>query len=153
MSARSRKSVAPPPWLWLAGLSGEWFPVPRAWCVGGGLIILMSSRMSWNPTSSRRTAILWIFEIHVSTAGICIGTPYKQTFGTTGRLLYGRISPRRKMSDEERPPAPPMRLTSGKDSLSPASKPLPSTPVDDKKKKTTSFRFFMNKGDEDKKCM
>lgn len=53
------------------------------------------------------------------------------------------------MSDEERPPAPPMRLTSTKDSsMSPASKPLPSAPVDEKKKKAATFRFF--KGDE--KC-
>lgn len=51
------------------------------------------------------------------------------------------------MSDEERPPAPPMRLTSTKDSsMSPASKPLPSAPVDEKKKKAATFRFF--KGDE-----
>lgn len=55
------------------------------------------------------------------------------------------------MSDEERPPAPPMRLTSTKDSsMSPASKPLPSAPVDEKKKKAATFRFF--KGDEDRKC-
>lgn len=58
------------------------------------------------------------------------------------------------MSDEERPPAPPMRLTSTKDSsMSPTSKPLPSAPVDEKKKKAATFRFFQNKGDEDRKCM
>lgn len=51
------------------------------------------------------------------------------------------------MSDEERPPAPPLRVTSTKDS-SPASKPLPSAPVDEKKKKASTFKFFQNKGDE-----
>lgn len=57
------------------------------------------------------------------------------------------------MSDEERPPAPPMRLTSTKDSsMSPASKPLPSAPVDEKKKKAATFGFFKTKGDEDRKC-
>ncbi|KAJ7391091.1 Serine/threonine-protein kinase PAK 3 [Desmophyllum pertusum] len=56
------------------------------------------------------------------------------------------------MSDEERPPAPPMRHTSTKDSsMSPASKPLPSAPVDEKKKKAAAFNFFKNKGDEDRK--
>ena len=54
------------------------------------------------------------------------------------------------MSDEERPPARPLRVTSAKDS-SPASKPLPSAPVDEKKKKASTFKFFQNKGDE--KCM
>ena len=57
------------------------------------------------------------------------------------------------MSDEERPPAPPMRHTSTKDSsMSPASKPLPSAPVDEKKKKAAALRFFQTKGTEDKKC-
>lgn len=56
------------------------------------------------------------------------------------------------MSDEERPPAPPIRLTSTKDSsMSPASKPLPSAPVDEKKKKPAKFGFFTNKGDEERK--
>ena len=55
------------------------------------------------------------------------------------------------MSDEERPPAPPLRVTSAKDS-SPASKPLPSAPVDEKKKKKASTsKFLQYKGDE--KCM
>ena len=59
------------------------------------------------------------------------------------------------MSDEERPPVPPIRQISTKESssMSPASKPLPSAPVDEKKKKAATFRFFTNKGDEDKKCM
>lgn len=55
------------------------------------------------------------------------------------------------MAEEERPPAPPIRLTSTKE-ISPASRPLPSAPVDEKKKKTAAFRFFQGKGDEDKKC-
>ena len=38
-------------------------------------------------------------------------------------------------------------VTSTKDS-SPASKPLPSAPVDEKKKKAPTFKFFQNKGDE-----
>ena len=49
------------------------------------------------------------------------------------------------MADEERPPAPPIRVASTKDSVSPASKPLPSAP---EKKKTKAFTFFQNKGDE-----
>lgn len=58
------------------------------------------------------------------------------------------------MADEGRPPAPPMRSTSHKDVMSPASsKPLPSTPSEgEKKKKKTTFTFFPNKGDDDKKC-
>lgn len=58
------------------------------------------------------------------------------------------------MGDEERPPAPPMRSTSNKDTVSPASsKPLPSTPNEgEKKKKKATFTLFANKGDEDKKC-
>ena len=56
------------------------------------------------------------------------------------------------MADEERPPAPPMRSTSHKDSPA-SSKPLPSTPNEgEKKKKKTAFTFFPSKGDDDKKC-
>ncbi|XP_028401259.1 serine/threonine-protein kinase PAK 3-like isoform X2 [Dendronephthya gigantea] len=58
---------------------------------------------------------------------------------------------------DEAPPAPPMRSTSHKDALSPASsKPLPSTPSEGenlslKKKKKATFTFFPNKGDDEKK--
>ena len=51
------------------------------------------------------------------------------------------------MADEERPPAPPLRLTSNKDAISPGSRPLPSAPIEEKKKKTATFRLFPNKGE------
>ncbi|XP_031553792.1 serine/threonine-protein kinase PAK 3-like isoform X2 [Actinia tenebrosa] len=55
------------------------------------------------------------------------------------------------MADEERPPAPPLRLTSNKDAISPGSRPLPSAPIEEKKKKTATFRLFPNKGEYNKK--
>lgn len=50
------------------------------------------------------------------------------------------------MADDERPPAPPIRLTSKADP-SPASRPLPSAPIEEKKKKTATFRLFPTKGE------
>lgn len=50
------------------------------------------------------------------------------------------------MADDERPPAPPIRLTSKAES-SPASRPLPSAPIEEKKKKTATFRLFPTKGE------
>ncbi|KXJ23143.1 serine/threonine-protein kinase PAK 3 isoform X2 [Exaiptasia diaphana] len=54
------------------------------------------------------------------------------------------------MADDERPPAPPIRLTSKAES-SPASRPLPSAPIEEKKKKTATFRLFPTKGEYNKK--
>ncbi|EDO33667.1 predicted protein [Nematostella vectensis] len=55
------------------------------------------------------------------------------------------------MADEERPPAPPIRLTSKDASNSLGSKPLPNAPVEEKKKKTATFRLFPNKTEYNKK--
>jgi len=55
------------------------------------------------------------------------------------------------MADSDRPPAPPVRVTSTRDAFSPSARPLPSVPPDDNKKKKQPFGFFQKKGDDDKK--
>ena len=125
---------------------------------GGEYIIAGNDRPPVSlPQSRTRVSgvkVWYLFDAsRMVTVGFLAGIPSERQLLVIRKNSNAYINSwRTNMAEEERPPAPPIRLTSTKD-MSPASRPLPSAPVDEKKKKTAGFGFFKgNKGDEEKKC-